>query len=183
MRLGLTSVIAVGAWLVTSGARGEGGDHAVAQGIVDELGRDKGHQAIVAEPVGLAQKALERALRFRTLGDEARARAADGLAREWAETARDLVRAADAEARATEVRRKALEEGVQLERTRALVDEGIARVGRLKAELEEAQRAAAGDTRPDRHAVEQHDGDTKAPKKAAAKSPPGAKPGSAGAAP
>jgi hypothetical protein len=183
MRLGLTSVIATGVWLVTTGARAESGDHAVAQGIVDELGRDKAHQAIVAEPVGLAQKALERAVRFHALGDDERARAADGLAREWAETARDLVRAADAEARATEVRRKALEEGVQLERTRALVDEGIARVGRLKAELDEAQRAAGGDTKPDRHAVEEHEGDTKAPKKAAAKKTPGAKPSPAGAAP
>jgi hypothetical protein len=155
----------------------------VAQAIVDELGKDAGHQTLVAEPLDLARRAIERGVRLRALGDEAHAKAADGLAREWAEMARDLVRAAEAETKAADVRRKALDEQVQLERTRALVDEGIARVGRLKAELDEAQRGPTGDAKPDRHAVEAHDGEAQPPKAAGGKKTPPAKPGATGGAP
>jgi len=181
MRAELATMVAAAGWLVAAAARADGGDHDAAKAIADELGRDTAHQAITAEPLGLAQQALERAVRLRAVADEARAKAADGLALEWAQMARDLVRAADAEAKATEVRRKALDEQVQLERTRALVDEGIARVGRLKAELDEAQRATTGDVKQDRRAVEVHAGDAKPPKTGAKK--PAARPGATGAAP
>jgi hypothetical protein len=182
MRPWLSGVVAVAGWLVATGAAGAaGGDHEAAQAIVDELGKDAAHQALTAEPVGLARLALERGVRLHFLGDEAHAREADGLAREWAEVARDLVRAADAETKAAEVRRKALDAQVQLERTRALVDEGIARIGRLKAELDEAKKAAGGDAKQDRHAVEAHDGDVKPPKKGTKKAP--AKAGTTGGAP
>jgi hypothetical protein len=181
MRLGLTGMVAAAGWLVATGALAQGSDRDVAQAIVDELGKDAAHQAITAEPVGLARLALERGLRLHSLADEVHAREADGLAREWAEVARDLVRAADAETKAAEVRRKALDERVQLERTRALIDEGIARIGRLKAELDEAKKAA-GDAKQGRRAVEVHDGDVKPPTKAPKKAAP-VKPGAAGGAP
>jgi hypothetical protein len=83
--------------------------------------------------------------------------------------ARDLAKAADAETAAADLRHKAVAAQEQLERTRALVEEGIARVGRLQAELVEAEHAP----RTDRVAVEVHDdkgGDKagdKAPKKGA----------------
>jgi hypothetical protein len=183
MRLKVPSVVGAAVWLVATGASAQVGDHDVAQAIVDELGKDAGHQALVGEPLDLARRAIERSIRLRALGDEAHAKAADGLAREWAEMARDLVRAAEAETKAADVRRKALDEQVQLERTRALVDEGIARVGRLKAELDEAQRALTGDAKPDRHAIEVHDGEAQPPKAAGGKKTPPAKPGATGAAP
>jgi hypothetical protein len=182
MRRRVAGIFAAAAtWVVAPGAQAQVGDHDVALAIVGELGKDASHQALVAEPLDLARRAIERAIRFRAVGDEAHAKAADGLAREWAEMARDLVRAADAETKAAAVRRKALDEQVQFERTRALVDEGIARVGRLKAELDEAQKTT-GDVKPDRHAVEVHDGDPKPPKGPTKKKPPG-KPGASGAAP
>jgi hypothetical protein len=170
-------------------ARAEGDDHDATVAMVAELDRDAAHRALTAEPTEHARQALERAVRFRALGDEAHARAADGAAREWAEMARDLVRAADAEAKSVELRRNAVDEQAQIERLRALVDEGIARIGRLRAELDEAERSAKADTKPDRHAVEIHEGDPKPPKKPAKagpkepkKTPP--KPsGAAGAAP
>ncbi len=183
MRRRVAGIIAAAATcFVAPGARAQAGDHDVALAIVGELGKDASHQTLVAEPLDLARRAIERAIRLRSMGDEAHAKAADGLAREWAEMARDLVSAADAETKAAAVRRKALDEQVQFERTRALVDEGIARVGRLKAELDEAQKTAAGDVKPDRHAVEVHEGDPKPPKGRTKKAPP-AKPGPSGAAP
>jgi hypothetical protein len=183
MRRRVAGIIAAAAsCFVASGAWAQAGDRDVALAIVDELGKDAGRQALVAEPLDLARRAIERAIRLRAVGDEAHAKAADGLAREWAEMARDLVRAADAEEKAAAVRRKALDEQVQFERTRALVYEGIARVGRLKAELDEAQKTAAGDVKPDRHAVEVHDGDPKPPKGDTKKKTP-TKPDASGAAP
>jgi hypothetical protein len=136
-------------------ARAQGNDdHATAEAIVKQAEADAQHTPVTADAVLRAKAALERATRLRSAGDEAHAKAADGLAREWAETARDLARAADAEATAAELRRRAVEAQAHLERTRAMVEEGIARVGRLKAELDEA--AHSGSTRT---AVETHDGE------------------------
>jgi cell division protein FtsN len=166
-------------------ARADGDDHDATLAIVRELERDAAHRPLTIEPVERAKQALERAVRFRALGDEAHARAADGAAREWAETARDLVQAADAESKAGELRRRAVDEQAQIERLRALVDEGIARIGRLRAELEEAESSAKQDAKPERHAVEVHEGDPKAPKKPAKgpKKPATKAPGAGGAAP
>ncbi len=152
----------------TAGAQGD--DHAIAQAVVDQVGRDAAHASITGELLERARRELERATRLRALYDEKRARAADGTAREWAETARDAVRAVEAEARASEVRRKALESQAQVDRSRALVDEDIARIGRLKAELETAEKSARHDDSADRRAVEVHEGEA-APGKKAAKKP------------
>ena len=128
---------------------------------MQKLEQDPPHGAITAAAVAHAKEALERATRLRGAGDEAHAKAADGLAREWAETGRDLARAVDAEASASDLRRKAVDAQARLVRARALVEEGIARVGRLRAQLDEEGRAAP----KDRTAVEMHEGDrTPSPK-------------------
>jgi hypothetical protein len=106
---------------------------------------------VTAEALRNAGEATEHATRFRAAGDEAHAKAADGLAREWSETARDLSLAAAAEKLADERKRLSMQAQAQLERTRALVEEGIARLGRIRAELE------GGPSRPT-IAVESHDG-------------------------
>ena len=148
----------------------EGDDHAKAQALVDTLSHDAAHAQVIGELLARARRQLERANGLRATYYETRARAADGAALEWAETARDVVRAVDAEAKAAEVRGKALEAQAQVTRTRALVDENTARVGRLRAELQNAEKEAKAGTDPDRHAVEQHAGDPE-PKKKAAKKP------------
>ncbi len=154
-------------------ALAQGDDHAAAQAIVDEVARDTAHASITGEALGLARDELERATRLRVVYDEKRARAADGAAREWAEMARDLLRAVDAETKASDVRRKALEKQEQVDRTRALVDEDIARIGRLKAELEAAEKAAKHDDGSARRAVEVHEGEAPPAKKATKKAAPG----------
>jgi hypothetical protein len=143
-------------------ARGQSDDHSVATALVQQVERDDAHRIAAAGPLAHAKDALERAMRLRNAGDEAHAKAADGLAREWAEMARDVALAVDAEAKAGELRRKAVDAQAQLDRTRALVEEGITHVGRLRAELESAERT----TGTSRTAVEVHDGDAKKPKQA-----------------
>lgn len=147
----LVGVVA-GVLAVAAPAAAQDADRAAAEALVQQLDHDAAHHAVTAQPIAQAKDALERATRLRTAGDEAHALTADALAREWAETARDLARAADAEAKAADLRHEAMDAQAQLERSRALVEEGIARVGRLRAEIEEAERQ-------DRTAVEVHAGD------------------------
>jgi hypothetical protein len=137
------------------------GEHARVAGLVHALEQDAAHKTVMAEALAHAEEALERATRMRDANDEAHARLADAVALEWAATANDLRRAADQEAQAADLRKKAEEARAQAERTRGLVEEAIARVGRLKAELVEADHAS----RDDRTAVEIHDDDATPPKK------------------
>lgn len=142
--------------LAAAGAGAQPADeHGAAAALVAQLEHDAAHAAVTGDAIAHAKDALERATRLRTAGDEAHAKAADGLALEWAQVARDLAKAADAEATAADLRRKAVDAQAQLERTRAQVEEGIAHVGRLRAELAEAEKAP----KIERTAVEVHEGD------------------------
>ncbi len=114
-----------------------GDDRGTAKAILDELANDAVHKAAIGAIVQRGRDALERATRMRAAGDEAHAQLADGLAREEAETGRDLVRALDAERTADDARRAATDAGTVGDRERALLEEGIARNGRLRAEIDE----------------------------------------------
>jgi hypothetical protein len=150
-------------------ARAQGpDDRSVAETLVKQLEQDAAHKGVLADALRQAKDALEHAIRMRAAGDESHAKAAEGLAREWAETGRDLARAAAAEASAAELRQKALDAQARLERERSAVEEGIARVGRLTAELGHAEHPPS----QDHIAVEAHEGDApakKAPPKKGAK--------------
>lgn len=130
-------------------------DHADAAALVAQLEQDAAHRGVTAESVAQAKDALERAQRMRAAGDETHAKAADGLALEWAQSARDLAKAVDAEMAASDLRRKAVEAQAQLERSRAMVEEALASVGRLQAELDHEQATP----HEPRVAVETHDGE------------------------
>jgi hypothetical protein len=131
----LAAVTFAGAALAAGIALGD--DRGTATAILNELASDTAHKAATAAIVQRGRDALERATRMRASGDEAHAQLADGLAREEAETAHDLVRALDAERMADDARRAATDAGTVGERERALLEEGIARNGRLRAELDE----------------------------------------------
>jgi hypothetical protein len=100
--------------------------------------------AFVDDSVKQAKDALERGTRMRNAGNAEHARLAEGLALEWAGVARDRAKMAAAEKEARAVERKAIDEAAHVERERALLEEAIARSGRLRAELAvlKAQRAA-----------------------------------------
>jgi hypothetical protein len=97
---------------------------------------------VVAEMTARSRAALARAASLRSAGDEPRAKLADGLARTWAEAARDVARAVDVEEKAQAARRSATDAGASAERERALLEEGIAQTGRIRAELEGVERDA-----------------------------------------
>jgi len=113
-------------------------DRAVAEQILASVaaGSDSSMQAVTRAPVDEAKHALERAAGARKAGDVHHAELLEGLGREWAETARDLVRAVSVEADAGALENAAAEAGVGSERARALLEEAIARRGRAEAELE-----------------------------------------------
>lgn len=130
-------------------------DRADAVALLAQLDQDVAHKGVTADAVGKAKDALERAQRMRAAGDEAHAKAADGLALEWAQAGRDLAKAVDAEQSAAGLRRKAVDAQAQLERSRALVEEALASVGRLQAELDHEQATP----HEPRVAVETHEGE------------------------
>jgi hypothetical protein len=120
-----------------------GEDRATTASTLDALDHDTVHKVAIAANVKRAKEAIERATRLRAAGDEAHARLADGLAAEEAAGAEDLARAIDAEKAASDARRAATDAGVVGDRERALLEEGIARNGRLKAEIDEIAKPRA----------------------------------------
>jgi hypothetical protein len=125
------------ALVLSSTARGD--DRATAEAILVPLEHDAAHASITADAIKQARFALERATRMRDANDEPRARLAEGVGLRWAEVARDLVRAADVEQAANDARLAANDAGARAERERALLEEAIARQGRLHAELDALQ--------------------------------------------
>lgn len=118
------------------------GDGRAAELIVREVlaatATDEATKKVIEAPVRDARAALERAHGARTSGDAIHARMLDGLALEHAETARDLVRAARAEASSLATATRAGELATKVERTRVLLGELQARRGQAAAELERA---------------------------------------------
>ena len=143
-------------------------DHSVAQSTLREVEANPRGKELAKEPLARAHEALDRAQRLRDVRDEPRARLCDGLARTWAETARDVMRAAETEGRSEGARAAANDAGAQVERERALLEEGLGQQGRLRAQLETLERETK--RRPDRTSAVAKD-DAKAPKGPAPKAP------------
>jgi hypothetical protein len=101
-------------------------DRAIAEATVKEVEAAPSGKALAGEPLARAHEALDRAQRLRDVRDEPRARLADGLARTWAETARE----------------ESVDAGAQVDRERALLEEGLGQAGRLAAQLEALEREA-----------------------------------------
>lgn len=92
--------------------------------------------AAASAPIAEARKMLARAEELRRLGDPARAELAEDAALEWAETARELVRAIDTEQSADDQTALAAQAKPKAERARALLEEAIARRAKLQADLD-----------------------------------------------
>jgi hypothetical protein len=111
-------------------------DRGTAEQILATAASSSAEAALVRAPLDEAKRALERAEGARRSGDVPHAELLEGLAREWAETARDLARAAGIEADAGALATSASEAALRTEKARALLEEAIARRGRAEAELE-----------------------------------------------
>jgi hypothetical protein len=94
----------------------------------------------VAAPLAKAKEARTRAQSARGSGDLKHAAELEGLALLWAEVADDLLSAADAEQKLSDVQKKAGELERKLLDTQALVEQAIARRGRAQQNLMDAEQ-------------------------------------------
>jgi len=143
MRNRLRLWLAVGAFgtaILGAAIAARGDDRSAAEALLSNLEHDPAHKTLTASLVKRSRDALERATRMQAAQDGAHARIAEGLALEWAQAATDLVNTAESEKRAAATRLAALDAGAHAERERALLEEGIARTGRLRAELDSVEK-------------------------------------------
>lgn len=137
-------VAGLGASFVTANALAQpNSDRAVAEKLLEELSKlPEEDRPVVLGPVENGKRALERAASARGGGDLRTGELLEGLAREWAETGRDVLLASKAEADAGAIQAEAAEAKVKAERARALLEEAITRRGRAEAELRKLMETA-----------------------------------------
>ena len=97
----LVTVLAVGAL-----ASAAPDDRTATEDALREVERSP-KKDVAAEMTARSRAALERAAKLRASGDETHARLAEGLAKTWAEAARDVLRAVDIEEKSQATRRAA----------------------------------------------------------------------------
>jgi colicin import membrane protein len=139
-RLRVTGV-AVALFVSLSAAADSGSDRDVASRLISELGKQPAQAKLAHEPLDKAAKALQRAEDARAAGDQLHGAELEGLGREWAETASDLVRAASVEQKLAGVQKELTETETRLVRARALIEETVARRGRAKEKLEQLEKS------------------------------------------
>lgn len=132
----------VGVALASSAFADQASDKATVEQILATAGSSSADAVLLKGPLEEARKALGRAEGARRSGDTVHAEQLEGLAREWAETARDLVRAAAIEADAGGLETSASQASLKAERARALLEEALSRRGRAEAELEKLSASA-----------------------------------------
>lgn len=128
------------ATLISGGAlAARGSDRDAAEATLASLKSDKAATQLAAEPIEKAEHALRRASDARAAADLEHASLLEALGREWAETGRDLTRAADAEKKLADTQKRTAEVETKLARARALLEETVARRGRAKEKLEKLE--------------------------------------------
>lgn len=137
---GLLVAVLFGGLVAMPLAIASGDPRKATETTLDELEHDPAQKALTEDAVKRARAAMERATRMRAAGDEVHALLLDGLAQYWAEAGKDLVRAAAAEKQSATARRDATDAGAHAERERALLEEGIAQNGRLRAQVDAVER-------------------------------------------
>jgi hypothetical protein len=153
-----------------------GDDRARAEALIAELERAPAHARLARDAIESAKRAARRADEARAAGDLVHSPELDALAREWAETGSDLVRAADAEKKLADTQRELTRVETQATRARALLEETVARRGRARAKLEELENGGA--TKADAAEPAKASEAAKAPaRKPPAQKPPAAKAG------
>ncbi len=113
-----------------AGASARADDRSVAETLLRSI-----EPGTVDAAVKRGWDALERGTRMRGAGDDRHARVVEGLAVEAAEAAVEAMRMKKAESDARAAQTAAAAAEARVERERALLEEAIARDGRLRAEL------------------------------------------------
>ena len=130
--LGLT--LGLFAW--TAFATRDVSDRAVTDGILAENAKPGAYAPAASRALAEARRALRRADDAKAAGDMANAARLEGLAREWAELARDLDRAVLFESDADSTQAAAADAALQVRQARALIEVLVARQARAQGELQ-----------------------------------------------
>lgn len=132
--------IGLGAVLLAWSARAAGGLADRARTLLAQIEADPAAKDIVAPATSRAAAALNRAA---AEPQPARAELYEAAALEWAEVARDLRRAREAELASDQLERELSALHTELVRSRAAVEQAVGRVGRARQGLAELEAAAA----------------------------------------
>jgi len=130
------TAVSVGAW----NARAAGSLADRARALLAELDADPSAKELVAAAAGRANAALGQAA---AASEPTRAELHEAVALQWAEVARDLRRAREAEVASDQLEREASAIQTELVRSHAAVEQAMARVGRARQGLAELEAAAA----------------------------------------
>lgn len=114
-------------------------DRGAAEAILAELGADRRHAKLAAEPIARARDALDRARDARGAADAEHGALLEAVGRQWAEAARDLTRAVAAEQRVHDAEKKTSSAEEQLTRARAVLEDTVLRRARAQAQLDELE--------------------------------------------
>ena len=147
--------------LATALALARGNDGVAAQELVDQVLRERptvqgaassiqyvnspasSSSALAIDPIAAAKRALARADEFHAIGDESRAAIAEATALEWAQTAREQLRAAVLDNEIADGEKRLASVATKAQRARTLLDEAIARRGQLQRSLDDLERRSA----------------------------------------
>jgi hypothetical protein len=110
-----------------------------ARSLIAELEASGAARELVGPAVGRAKQALSQA----EAASPARAPQLEDTALEWAEVARDLVRASEAERASDALEQEASALATEIARVRAAVEQAMARVGRARQDLKEVEPATS----------------------------------------
>jgi hypothetical protein len=109
-----------------------------ARQLLQAAEADESSKELVSRAVQNARSALEAAAKTSVSAQRA---ALEDTALEWAELARDLKRTRDAEQSSDRLEQSLSAVQTELVRTRASVEQALARVGRARQELDELERS------------------------------------------
>jgi hypothetical protein len=119
-----------------------------AKQLIESVESVAAHRQLASEPLGKAKNALERSENARRSQDAAHADMLDALALEWAETARDLTRAAELEKKVSDVQQKGADVEAKTVRAMAIVEAAVARRGRAEEKLKALDPQAVSEATP-----------------------------------
>jgi hypothetical protein len=129
--------------LLSTSAHAELSDRGDAEKVIQELSTAKDTPTASQSLIQAAKTALNRATRMLDSGDRKHSSLAESLAKTFAESARDLIRAIAIEKELHDTQRQLTEITGKVKRAQVLLDESISRRGRAKVELQRAEEEAA----------------------------------------
>ncbi len=104
---------------------------------------EKHSDELLQRPISEALRSMERMRGAKAAGDERHGSQLEQLAKRWVSTAKAVLRAAQAERAATGAAERLTELEEKVERAASLLSEQQARLGRLQAQVEQAEKDAA----------------------------------------